>query len=387
MSIQDSNGVSKQILGIETAPHLKDSMTTQKIMLIVCLALLPAFIVQYYFFGAGIIWQFINCTITAFVFETLTSVFRGRGYKICFNDYSYLVTAMILALTLPPLLPVYYSVVATAFAIIVVKSVFGGLGQNIFNPAMAAFVFIMIACPAVVGSSWIAPAANAQSVATISKTFEVVYEGGDKESLKNLVFSLNQTDNSNDSETDNLKSDLLEKFDALSGATYLEEAKSLRKAGNLNEMAPHEFTYGTYLAYAFLAAAYVLGGLVLIGFRIILIKMVLVFFASFIGLAATLNYLYPGYFMPVSDQLLFGGTMICAFFIMTDPVTNAGTSKGRIYFSILLAFLILMIRAFGSYSDAVAFAVMLSNACAPLIDVLTHRRSYGKNYLRGRGNE
>ena len=72
-----------------------------------------------------------------------------------------------------------------------------------------------------------------------------------------------------------------------------------------------------------------------------------------------------------------------AFFIITDPVTNAGTSKGRIYFSILVAFLIVILRAFGSYSDAVAFAVMLSNAAAPLIDVLTHRRPFGYRYKKG----
>ena len=75
--------------------------------------------------------------------------------------------------------------------------------------------------------------------------------------------------------------------------------------------------------------------------------------------------------------------MLCGFYIIPDPVTNAGTAKGRIYCSILAAFLIVILRAFGSYSDTVAFAVMLSNACAPLIDVLTHRRSFGIGYKKG----
>ena len=116
------------------------------------------------------------------------------------------------------------------------------------------------------------------------------------------------------------------------------------------------------------------------GFRIIIIRMVVAFFAAFILIQYVMHKIYPGYFMSVADGLMIGGTMICAFYIMTDPVTNAGTSKGRIYFAILLAFLIVFLRAFGSYNDTVAFAVMLSNACAPLIDVLTKRRAYGIKY-------
>ena len=77
------------------------------------------------------------------------------------------------------------------------------------------------------------------------------------------------------------------------------------------------------------------------------------------------------------------GTAICGFFIITDPVTNARTSKGRIAFAVLCAFLIVAIRALGSYSDSVAFSVLLSNAAAPLIDVLTHRRAFGHGYRNG----
>ena len=111
--------------------------------------------------------------------------------------------------------------------------------------------------------------------------------------------------------------------------------------------------------------------------------MVVVFFVAIVAFSLLLSHILPGYFLPPLDTLLFGGTMMAAFFIITDPVTNAGTSKGRIYFSILVAFLIVLLRAFGSYSDAVAFAVMLSNAAAPLIDVLTHRRPFGYRYKKG----
>ena len=144
MNISESKGVVRQILGLETAPHLKASMTTQKIMLIVLLSLIPAFIVAIFYFGFGVFWQFVNCTVTALICECFVCLLRRRNLLHYLSDLSYLVTAMILALTLPPLLPVYYSVIATVFAIIVVKAVFGGLGHNIFNPAMAAFIFLVI---------------------------------------------------------------------------------------------------------------------------------------------------------------------------------------------------------------------------------------------------
>ena len=171
--------------------------------------------------------------------------------------------------------------------------------------------------------------------------------------------------------------------DATTGATFLEEIKSARKSGTLYEKTNVDFQSSEYLAYFCLAIAYLLGGLALIAFKIILVKMVVVFFVAIVAFSLLLSHIFPGYFLPPLDTLLFGGTMMAAFFIITDPVTNAGTSKGRIYFSILVAFLIVLLRAFGSYSDAVAFAVMLSNAAAPLIDVLTHRRPFGYRYKKG----
>ena len=155
MNISQSQGRVKQLLGLETAPHLKARMTTQWIMLIVLLSLIPAVGVEIYYFGFGIIFQFLNCTITAVVLEALVSLLRHQKISRNVGDLSAVVTSLILALTLPPMLPCYYSVVATVFAILIVKAIFGGLGQNIFNPAMAGFVFIMISCPGIVGSSYV----------------------------------------------------------------------------------------------------------------------------------------------------------------------------------------------------------------------------------------
>ncbi len=387
------NGVSRQNLGIETAPHLKAPLTTKMIMGIVSLCLLPAFVVQIFFFGFGNFFQFVNCLITAVICEVVVALLRHRSVLHSLSDFSYLVTAALLGMTLPPLLPCYYAVVATVFAIIVVKAVFGGLGNNIFNPAMAGFVFIVISSPSVVGLSWVAPAPFAFSVATLEKTAEVIYDKKSATALKKEIDALNITlldENTDESSTSNTDENAIDKSldssedtDATTGATFLEEIKSARKSGTLYKKTDVDFQSSEYLAYFCLAIAYLLGGIALIAFKIILVKMVVVFFVSIVAFSMLLSHIFPGYFLPPLDTLLFGGTMMAAFFIITDPVTNAGTSKGRIYFSILVAFLIVLLRAFGSYSDAVAFAVMLSNAAAPLIDVLTHRRPFGYRYKKG----
>ncbi|WP_406031203.1 RnfABCDGE type electron transport complex subunit D [Succinivibrio sp.] len=381
MNISQSQGRVKQLLGLETAPHLKARMTTQWIMLIVLLSLIPAVGVEIYYFGFGIIFQFLNCTITAVVLEALVSLLRHQKISRNVGDLSAVVTSLILALTLPPMLPCYYSVVATVFAILIVKAIFGGLGQNIFNPAMAGFVFIMISCPGIVGSSYVSPAPQAYKAATLTESYSIIYRGASKELVQNQIDAMTISDDnqeSNDALT--MATKLLDKVDVMSGATYLDAIKSYRKQGELNRLDGHEFTSAKYQAYLALFIAYCIGGIVLMSFRIIIIRMVVAFFAAFILIQFVMHKLYPGYFMSVTDGLLIGGTMICAFYIMTDPVTNAGTSKGRIYFAVLLAFLIVFLRAFGSYNDTVAFAVMLSNACAPLIDVLTKRRAYGIKY-------
>ena len=418
------NGVSRQNLGIETAPHLKAPLTTKMITGIVSLCLLPAFVVQIFFFGFGNFFQFINCLITALICEVVVALLRHRSVLHSLSDLSYVVTAALLGMTLPPLLPCYYAVVATVFAIIVVKAVFGGLGNNIFNPAMAGFVFIVISSPQAVGLSWVKPAPYAFSVASLDATASVIYDKKDPNSLKKEIDALNVSlldtpedensfhakikarrakiregsfDNSQNvskgsgnldssvAENDSLTGASVknEETDATTGATFLEEIKSARKSGTLYKKTDVDFHSSEYLAYFCLAIAYLLGGIALIAFKIILVKMVVVFFVSIIAFSLILSHIFPGYFLPPVDTLLFGGTMMAAFFIITDPVTNAGTSKGRIYFSILVAFLIVLLRAFGSYSDAVAFAVMLSNAAAPLIDVLTHRRPFGFRYKKG----
>lgn len=361
-----SLGATKQNFGIGPAPFLFDSMTTGRIMLITSAALIPALGVTLYYFGFGAFWQFLICVITGIVTEAAVALLRHRKVIHVIFDFSWLVTALILALTLPPL-TVWYLTVATAlFAFVIVKQVFGGLGMNIFNPAMTGFVFLIISAPGALFTSYLTPADAAIMEATPVATYNIIFNREDSKSLRETLKELSA-----------------DEVNTFSGATYLESVKTAKKAGAEGNIRSPDFTRPAFAAYLWLAAAYLLGGIVLMIFRIIIKRMVFAYFVSLVIFSCIGHLLFPELFMTPVEQLLLGGTMLCGFFIITDPVTNAGTSKGRIVFAIFVAFLIVLIRAKGSYSDSVAFAIMLGNAAAPLIDVLTRRRPYGVGYRKG----
>ena len=356
---------AKQNLGLEAAPHLHAALTTNKIMGLVLVALLPAYAVMVYFFGCGVIWQLLLCAATGVLCELLAALLRRRSLKRAARDLSVWVTAALLALTLPPLMPWHLTVCAMAFAVLLVKHAFGGLGMNIFNPAMAGFIFLIVSAPGAFFTTYIAPAPAAIAVATPVRTAEVIFKGADAAVITSAVKALQ------------------DKPDALSGATFLESIKTARKAQTVSQMTTPDFGSSNYSAYAYLAGAYLIGGLFLIAFKVILFQMPLAFLLTTAAGGALWHYLAPDASISMTEHLLFGGTMLGAFFIITDPVTNAGTSKGRVVFAVLCALLMLLIRVEGSYSDSVAFAVLLSNAAAPLIDVLTRRRPFGIGYKEG----
>ncbi|MBO5567241.1 MAG: RnfABCDGE type electron transport complex subunit D [Succinivibrio sp.] len=369
---------SKQNLGIEPAPHLHAPMTTEKIMLITSAALLPAFFCALYFFGCGIVWQLLLITATAGACEIISAYLRRRSIFYGISDMSFVVTSLIMALTLPPLLPWYYTVAATAFAMLISKAAFGGLGMNIFNPAMVGFIFILVSLPEPMTKSWISPAPGAISVATIQTTKDIIFNNVSAENVRIAVKSLNadvkaQAENQPDNKY---------QADGITGATYLE---SLNQATDniLDVVERSSFSKDSFKAYVVMGIAYLLGGIILLIFKITIVRMVIAYFTAILLFSYIGHFFYPDVFCSTPEQLLLGGTMLCGFFIITDPVTNAGTAKGRIVFATYVAFLIVLIRGLGSYSDSVAFAVLLGNSTAPLIDVLTHRRPFGVGYKKG----
>ena len=291
---------------LEPAPHIHSHMTTSKMMGLVLVALIPAYCVMIYFFGCGVLIQFLICAISCCFAETIAAYLRKRKPVFYITDLSALVTAAILGLTLPAFLPWYLSVSASFFAVLLVKHAFGGLGMNIFNPAMAGFVFLVISAPGIFFSTWVSPAPGAYSVATIEKSAGVIFCGEDPILLRNMIKELNTNE------------------DTLTGATYLESIKTARKAGAVGNVETIDFSLDSYKAYEYLAIAYLLGGLILIGFKVIPFQMPLTFLATiFIG-GSVWHALDPGMSINGLEHILLGGVMLGAFFIITDSFQNFG---------------------------------------------------------------
>ncbi len=423
---------AQQNLGIEPAPHLHCAMSTQKIMVLVLLSLVPALGVFTYFFGAGTLIQFVLTGVTALICQLIAAILRGRPLKRALQDPSGLVTALLLALTLPPLMPWYFTVIGTVFAMIIVRECFGGLGMNLFNPAMSGFIFLVVSVPGVFYNTWITPTPNALSIASPSRVYEVVFTGAQPDDLIAELKVLNRTQEeayfaqqaqlaaqaaakqaeahaataadgtSEQAAADGtaaqapaatpaelqLESSLqieehAASVDVLTGATFLESIKTARKAGNVDEQLKLDFLNPSFTAYLWLAGAYALGGIFLIASHVIRFQVPLSFLVGIVALGALWHYLDPSMSISALEHVLMGGTMLGAFYIVTDPVTTCGTFKGRILLSFFIGLLVIVIRVHGSYSDSVAFAVMLGNCMAPLMDVMTKRRPFGIGYRKG----
>lgn len=371
--MQISEQSAKQNLGIEPAPHVHAAMSTRRIMIYLMISLIPALGVITFYFGCGTLWQFIICAIAALACQVLSAFLRSRSIKAALRDPSGLVTALLLAITLPPLLPWQFTLIAIVFAMLIVRECFGGLGMNLFNPAMAGFIFLVISVPSMFYQTWITPAPQAVLIATPVRTAQIIFGEEDPKMLVTEIIELN-----NRAGADGAKY-----TDVLTGATFLESTKTARKAEAVDNLVKIDFTGSTFQAYLALAIAYTFGGLMLIYLKVIRFQVPLTFLVTIAAVGALWHYLDPSMSINAIEHLLLGGTMLGAFYIVTDPVTTCGTFKGRILFACFIACLVILLRIKGSYSDSVAFAVLLGNCVAPLIDVMTKRRPFGIGYRTG----
>ena len=517
-----------------SAPHVHSLKSTRFIMGCTAFALMPAAAALTFAYGFGVIWHIIIAVAAAEVFEALCILLRGKSVGTALGDLSALLTAVIFALAVPPYLPWYLVVGGMFFGIVVVKHCFGGLGQNTFNPAMAAYVLLLVSFPGQM-TAWIAPSpenfeklgfseslevisgqktvseamvlhgssmgsvrkaegtsaaeikstqkaqasekasvaaaqneskaavneADAATQATVQnaggkagtgtdgKTGATAADGTDghkAEGTKDTAGSADgathataaaadgktgATANAVKSVSDGKKADgakaggvthatvsagadgrsgataaagkhdsdgkkaadskadgathATAKADAATYATPLSKYKVEKsrngiyypyvKKGTLSELDIS--TYGVKVV----SLAFLLGGLVLLVTRMIFISVPL----SVIGSVAFFSWMYQvlgdaGDFpvMTITDQLLTGATMMGAFFIYTDPVGSASTTRAKIISGILVGFFIVTVRNFGGYPDAVAFGALLANSINPLLDRLVRPIRFGR---------
>lgn len=339
-------------------PYWSARVAVPGLMLQVLFALIPAAVAHVWFFGPGLIFNLLVALVFAVAGEYLVMVIRKRAPGVALSDYTALITAALLAFALPSLTPWWVTATGALFAVVVAKHLYGGVGFNVFNPAMAGYVVILIAFP-VHMNLWVAP-----SVGDIDYQHLTV--------LQTLTFTV----------TGALPDAL--PYDAISRATPLD----LMKTG-LNNMRTVTEIRASPLMGDFGGRGWEwIGNFLALGGAWLLVKKVIrwhipVGVAAGLLVPAGLMYLLaPGSSPSPGFHLFSGATILCAFFIATDPVSAATSPRGRLVYGFGIGLLIYCIRTWGSYADGVAFAVLLMNMAVPAIDYLTRPTIVGHGVAR-----
>ena len=326
-----------------SSPHHHSLSKTSRLMAWVLLATLPGLAVQSYFYGYGTLINLVWASGLALGLEALVLGLRRRPIMIFLTDGSALVTAFLIALALPPFSPWWLTLIAVLFSIVFAKHLYGGLGNNPFNPAMVGYAICLIAFP-VSMTQW--PAIEQ----TLS--FGQQWQWFWMESIDGGI-------------------------DAWTGATALDLMRHTNGL-TLNEVALDNPQLGLSLSVSmWVNLAYLAGGIGLLAINAFTWHAPIAMLAS-LGFCAGLFHMgEPDLYPSASQHLLTGATMFSAFFIVTDPVSGATSRKGKVVFGIGVGILVFIIRTFGSYPDAFAFSILLMNLSAPLIDTYTRPKAYG----------
>lgn len=330
------------------SPYIRKAVSVQRTMGLVLVALLPGIAAYAWQAGPAILINLLIASLTAVLAEALAMWLRGRPIALAVGDLSAVLTAWLVALSLPAIVPWWLTVSAVLVAILAVKHLYGGLGQNPFNPAMVAYCTMIVAFPALM-SQW--PALTGGFDAQLGLIL-----GGARE------------------------------LDAVTGATALDALRTgLRTAGATVDSVAHGPAFGLFgsRGWEWVAAGYALGGLFLLATGIITWHMPVAFIAALGGTAAVFWLIDPARHASPLFHLASGGAMLAAFFIVTDPVSGATTPRGKLLFAAGVGLIVWLIRSFGAYPDGIAFGVLLMNICVPLLDMKTQPRVFGHREAAG----
>jgi len=335
------------------APYLAPRADVASMMLQVLVALIPAALAHVWYFGPGFLFNLVVASTFCVGAEALMMRARGREPGIALADFSALVTAALLAFALPSLTPWWVTATGSLFAIAVAKHLYGGLGFNVFNPAMAGYIVILIAFPMDL-NLWVAPRMG--DIDYINLTV-----------FQTLTFTL----------TGSLPEALT--FDSISRATPLDAMQSgLHNMRTYAEIRtnPMMGDFGGR-GWEWIGNFFAFGGLWLLVKKIIRWQIPAGVFAGLLIPAGLMYIIAPGSNASPGFHLFSGATILCAFFIATDPVSAATSPKGRFIYGSGIGLLIFAIRKWGSYADGVAFAVLLMNMATPAIDYIARPRIVG----------
>jgi electron transport complex protein RnfD len=311
---------------VSPSPHIRDRVSVRMIMCSVILALIPAVGAGVYFFGVWVLGIVAASVLTAVLTEFAALRLMGRRFVM---DGSAIVTGLLLALCLPPTVPIWIPVVGAAFAIGIGKCAFGGLGCNIFNPALVGRAFLMISWPLLM-TTWAFPVAPLEAVPE-----------------ENLVTGATP----------------LENWQKTGAYVHSSDLFMGNVGGSIGETS---------------ALAILIGGIFLIAMRFIDWRTPL----TYIGTVGALMFLLG---QDPIFHILAGGLFLGAFFMATDYVTTPITGRGKAIFGLGAGIIVVAIRMFGGFPEGVLFSILIMNGFTPLIDRATRPRVYGTEarFLRG----
>ncbi|MBF0610097.1 MAG: RnfABCDGE type electron transport complex subunit D [Magnetococcales bacterium] len=355
--------MSQSNLLFSSSPHTHSGETVPQIMKMVIWALMPAAALSVVIFGWPALLVMVITTLSCVVTEQLFIKIRGTVSPI--GDYSAALTGLLLAMTLPPFTPWWVCVVGGVFAIAIGKQVYGGLGHNIFNPALIARVFLLISFPVEL-TYWPAPnSLFGDHGVTLMQGFTIILQGPAAAGLA---------------------------LDSLTSATPLGQYRMDLGLGKTVQeaLAAIQFSYikatGGDIGGSLGETSVVLltlGGLYLLRKRVITWHTPFSMLAGCLIPAVIFWQVDPSKYPDPLFHLITGGLIMGAFFMATDMVTSPVTAKGQLIFGFLCGLLTYLIRTWGGYPEGVSFAIVIMNAAVPLIDQYTKPVAYGKSQRKG----
>jgi Na+-translocating ferredoxin:NAD+ oxidoreductase subunit D len=351
-----------RVFDLAVSPHVGSSENTKRVMWDVVIALMPALVAAFWFFGPKALMLVGASVAAAVLTEWLCLRFMKRPVNFAF-DGSAVVTGILLAYNVPSGVPWWIPVLGSAFAIAVAKQAFGGLGHNIVNPALLGRAFLVASFPVLMTAGWTAP---------------MQWRDGNQAEIHASGLSVARLSDAGE-------------LDALSGATPLNVLKQTydwQEDGGRPEQVRGLLYSSESLWNMFMgriggcigetsAVMLILGALYLILRGVLELRLPL----SYLGSVALFAWLFGGPGLLDGNplfHLLAGGVILGGFFMVTDMVTTPVTKKGRVIFGVGAGLLTMVIRRWGGYPEGCSYSILLMNLATPLIDRYTRPRSFGE---------
>ena len=334
------------------APHLPPERTVAGMMREVLYALVPGIVAYAWYFGPGVVIQIALASAFALALEYAVLRLRGQPAGVHLGDCTAVVTAVLFALSIPPLAPWWVNFAGMFFAIVIAKHLYGGVGHNRFNPAMVGVVVVLVSFPQIL-TQWLPPAGLADVRLSVLDSLYTIATGQPPAGTG---------------------------WDAISRATPLDTLRTGVERGLLVSEVRQAPLFGDFggRGWEWIANWYALGGLWLLYRRVISWHVPVAMLGTIVALTLPFYLLDPGANPVPLHHVFSGAAVLGAFFIATDPVSGCATPRGKLLFGCGVAVVTLAIRRWGAYPDGVAFAVLVLNMFAPLIDRYTRPRVFGQ---------